>query len=147
MPLWQNPRTDSEGEPMTEDPYAKEKRTDGAAVANTVVGVLVLIFGVGVSIWVLSVVGQTIGGEDQLPVVHRIVSSVTEGDALSGYYNEKDIVAFGTVAGYLIVVFLLYIAAGIARKLIGAGASIMNPDYKKVLIDLKKELVKGKARK
>ena len=53
----------------------------------------------------------------------------------------------GTVAGYLVAVFLLYIAAGIAKAVIGAGVGLMNPDYKKVLGELKAELRKGRASK
>jgi len=132
---------------MNQDPYGKEKKIDGSSVANTVVGVLVLTFGVGVAIWVLSVLAQAIGGKELLPVVDRIVTAVAESDSVARYYTELDMTTLGTVAGYLIAILLLYISAGIAKAIIGAGASIMNPDYKKVLTDLKKEFEKGKAGK
>jgi hypothetical protein len=132
---------------MAEDPYPGNAGVDGTAVARTVSGVLVLLLGLGIALWILVLVAQAIGGKELMPVVERIVTAASADDELLRHYTDLDGRTLGTVAGYLVAVFLLYIAAGIAKAVIGAGVGLMNPDYKKVLGELQAELRKGRASK
>ena len=43
---------------MTEDPYLRKAGVDGTAVARTVSGVLVLLLGIGIALWILVLIAR-----------------------------------------------------------------------------------------
>ena len=108
-----------------------------------VFGIVLLVFGIAVCIFVLSVIYNLLTGGSYVMFVRSLVpeelSAAATGDNSSlVIIVEQALVVFG----YLIVVFLLSIAIRMANGLLRTGANLLTSDLALLAEKLRNELVK-----
>ncbi len=108
-----------------------------------VFGIVLLVFGIAVCIFVLSVIYNLLTGGSYVMFVRSLVpeelSSAATGD------NSTLVVIVGqalVVFGYLIVVFLLSVAIRMANGLLRTGANLLTSDLALLAEKLRNELIK-----
>lgn len=128
---------------MVQDPYDKKDNGSGSggAFVRTAAGIILLTIGSGVAVWILQMIGGMITAEKEIPLVVKIVSSTVNREMSNLQGGAPPIhPSFQLIAGYLLVILLISVCAGIAKAFINAGVKTMQPDYKEVLNKIKTEL-------
>jgi hypothetical protein len=104
-------------------------------------GIIVLLFGVGVGIWLLSALVSVLAADSTPGLVTAVVPDANKPVVLGLPEGKFTLPREVFVPiGYLLVCFVYAIAAGLAAVLINGGVSLLQPDLAKVLRKLAERL-------
>jgi hypothetical protein len=114
---------------------------------KTIVGTILLLFGIAIAWEVLQTISNLIQASDTLPLVDKIIQMGHSGSELRNQLPASDVHGLlggyeDAVFGYGILIFLLSIAAGIAQTFLSIGAELIKSDLKSLLEKLGEELAR-----
>lgn len=97
----------------------------------TLVGVVLIVVGVAIALWAVSVVYTIINNPDQVPLISRILGDLGQDEkliTLREVEGDLSVATSSTGRGIILLVFFLFLfgsLGGIVRGLITGGAKIL----------------------
>jgi len=100
----------------------------------TVVGAALIVLGVGIALWAVSLVFEIIHKPDDIPLVARILTDVGSGDEIFSIDERDDgftLTGSDSARGFVLLGFLVFLfgsLGGIVNALISGGVRIVTGD-------------------
>ena len=101
----------------------------------TLIGIVLIVIGVAIALWAVSIVYSIINTPDDVPLISRILGDLGEEEKLvtvSEDNGDLSVSTSSTARGVLLLIFLLFLfgsLGSIASGFISGGAKILTAEY------------------
>ena len=105
---------------------------------KTTIGGGLIVVGGAMAIWIIQVINKVVYSPEKMPLLRTILKISYENPKVQLPENSTDIVPFinnygDAILAYGILIFLLSIAAGIAKAFLSGGINLIGSDLKILL--------------
>ena len=129
-------------------PYSPPSVTQGEKdQSRRVAGGVLLIFGVGIACWILSIVYSLMGGNTDLPILNRFMELAPEArsiDSPDGPWVIPQV--WVDAVGYTVIVIFLSLIGGVMGVMMRWGAALLQADINFLIDQLTKKIAQKVVR-